>query len=131
MATVFYPADPKAAENLKTATIFTRINIQATPQKVNEMFANSPNLSNTFCLGHLSDVLLFDVVEADHIPHVRTLLQSLIEKGMKADITRCAFNKPSWANAGFHIVPVGGPDKQAFMVLLRENIAPEARQSLA
>ena len=131
MATVFFPEDPQAAENLKAATIFTRINIRATPQEVNEMFAHSPSISFTFCLGHLNDVLLFDVVEADHIPHVRTLLQSLQEKGMKANLQRCAFNQSSWANAGFHIQPLSAPGKKAFMVVLRENIAPEARQSLA
>ena len=130
MATVFYPADPKAAENLKSATIFTRINIRATPQKVNEIL-NSPSISNTFCLGHLNDVLLFDVLEAEHTPHIRALLLLLTEKSMKADIPHCAFNQSSWANAGFHIEPLSGRGNQAFMVLLRENIGSEARQSLA
>ena len=131
MATVFYPTDPDAASNLQNATIFTRINIRASAETVKQMFDISPALLNSFCLGHYNDVLIFDLTEADHTPHVRTLLLSLQAKGLKADIKKCAFNQPSWANAGFHIEPLGSQGKRAFMVLLRENIAAEARQDLA
>ncbi len=63
--------------------------------------------------------------------HVRAVLQMLQNRGMRANLKRCAFTKPNWAEAGFHIEALGREDKQAFMVLLREHIAPEALGDVA
>ena len=85
-------------------------------------------ISSTFCLGHYNDILIFDIKKELHEAHVKSVLQMLEDNGLKADIKRCAFDKPGWAEAGFHIQPVSQQHgKQAFMVLLREHLAPEAR----
>jgi len=130
-ASVFYPDQPQAATNLKTATLFTRINIRATPSEVKAALDSSPEIRNTFCLAHYSDVLVFNATKEEHMTHVRAVLQMLQNRGMKANLKRCAFTKPSWAEAGFHIEALGREDKQAFMVLLREHIAPEALGGVA
>jgi len=125
-ATIFFPALPAAAQNLQTATLFTRIHIRATPQIVKDALENTPNLKQSFLLGHHSDVLVFDRVEEEHVTHVRALLQMLRDKDLKADLEKCAFNKKTWAEAGFHIDPVQGRGKVAFMVVLREHLTPDA-----
>jgi len=48
---------------------------------------------------------------------------------MKADIKLCAFDQPDWTRAGFHIDPVGR-DGRAFMVVLREHMAADARDAV-
>lgn len=130
-ASVFYPDRPQAATNLKNATIFTRINIRAAPSEVKAALDNSPEIRNTFCLAHYSDVLVFNDAQEEHMTHVRAVLRMLQNRGMKANLKRCAFTKPNWAEAGFHIEALGREDKQAFMVLLREHIMPEALDDAA
>ncbi|KAL8676539.1 MAG: hypothetical protein Q9186_006951 [Xanthomendoza sp. 1 TL-2023] len=112
---VFYPSEVQAATNLLNATIFTRINVLGTPQVVTNTLESTPTIRQTFCLGHLNDILIFDGVKDEHTFHVRSVLQMLIDKGLKAAIRSCAFNKDSWTEAGFHIEQVGGSDKKAFM----------------
>ena len=124
-ASVFYPKPQQAAKNLVNATLFTRINILATPALVAETISASPDLHNPFCLGHMNNVLIFDTNESEHHSHVRILLQLLRDQDMKADIERCFFDKPNWTEAGFYIDPIGKGDKQAFIVLLKEHIADE------
>ena len=87
---------------------------------------NTPNLKQSFLLGHYSDVLVFDRVEEEHVTHVKVLLQMLSDKDLSADIEKCAFDMRSWAEAGFHIDPVQGRGKIAFMVVLREHLTPDA-----
>jgi len=130
-ASVFYPDQPQAAANLKNASIFTRINVTAAPSAVKAALDSSPDIRNTFCLAHYSDVLIFNDANEEHRTHVRAVLQMLQDRGMKANLKRCAFTKPSWAEAGFQIEALGGEGKQAFMVLLREQIAPEALDGVA
>lgn len=132
-ASVFYPSPPSAAENLKNASLFTRLHIRATPQVAQQAINSTPTLRNTFLLGHLNDVLIFDTEKGAHITHVKAVLKMLEEKGMTADINLCAFDKPDWTSAGFHIDPIGnenenkgGRGKQAFMVVLREHLTEEA-----
>ncbi|KAL9022954.1 MAG: hypothetical protein Q9196_007452 [Gyalolechia fulgens] len=74
---VFYPDPVQAAINLKNATIFTRINIIATPQTVRAALESTSVLQNTFCLGHLNNVLIFDGDTQEHTLHVRAVLQML------------------------------------------------------
>jgi len=124
-ASVFYPSPPQAAARLKNATLFTRIHMLATPSKPKAALDGSPDVRNTFCLGHYSDVLVFDVVKEAHTTHVCAGLQMMEDWDLRADIDRCAFDKPNWAEAGFYIKTVGR-DRQAFMVLLREDMAPDA-----
>lgn len=50
----------------------------------------------------------------------------LRDNDLKADIRHCSFDKPSWAEAGFHINPIMAAGKVAFMVVLREHLAPDA-----
>ncbi|KAL8769236.1 MAG: hypothetical protein Q9209_004737 [Squamulea sp. 1 TL-2023] len=128
---VFYPSPVRAATNLTNATIFTRINIIADPQVVQAALESTPALQNTFCLGHLNNILVFDGDKDNHTSHVRTVLQMLTDKSLKADIHGCAFNKDSWVEAGFHIEPVGGNGQKAFMVVLREHCAPGALEDRA
>jgi hypothetical protein len=45
---------------------------------------------------------------------------------MKASLQSCAFDKPTWANAGFYIEEGGKEGQGAFMVILMEYLAPEA-----
>lgn len=125
VASVFYPDSASAADNLKNATLFTRIHIRATPQDAQDALNSAPQLRNTFLLGHLSDVLIFDNDKEQHITHVSAVLEMLRGKDMKADIELCAFDKPSWTEAGFHIDPVGKDGQQAFMIVLREHLAPD------
>jgi hypothetical protein len=70
--------------------------------------------------------LIFDNNKEDHEAHVKEVLEMLRSKNMKADLPLCAFDKPSWAEAGFHIDPVGTDDQGAFMVVLREHLALDA-----
>ncbi|KAG7007811.1 hypothetical protein G7Y79_00008g024490 [Physcia stellaris] len=121
MASVFYPNPVQAAINLRTATLFTRINVRADPQRVNAAFAATPNVRNSFSLGHLSDILVFDSAQPQHTAHVKDVLQMLRDNKLRIDVNRCAFDKPSWTEAGFHIEPVG-EKKECFMVLLQEQI---------
>ncbi|TEY87349.1 hypothetical protein BOTCAL_0003g00290 [Botryotinia calthae] len=131
-ASVFYPSLPSAAENLKNATLFTRLHIRATPQVAQQAIDSTPTLRNTFLLVHLNDVLIFDTEKEAHIVHVSAVLKMLEEKGMKADINLCAFDKPDWTSAGFYIDPIGNENenraggKQAFMIVLREHLTEEA-----
>lgn len=121
MASVFYPTPVQAAINLRNATLFTRINVRADPQRVNAAFAATPNVQNTFSLGHLSDILVFDSAKPQHTAHVKAVLQMLRDNKLYMDTKRCAFDKPSWTEAGFHIEPVGEKG-ECFMVLLKEQI---------
>ena len=100
---VFYPDPQQAAKNLLNATVFTGINVLAAPAVVKAILEANPNLRNTFCLGHMCDVPIFDAVESEHTSHVRALLQVSTEREMKANIHRCAFNKPSWTETGLFI----------------------------
>lgn len=127
---VFYPSSPAAATRLKKANLFTRLSVIATPDVVKQALDTTAGLSNTFCLSHYNDILVFDINKEAHTSHIKTILQMLKDKGLQANIHRCAFYKPGWAEAGFHIAPVAKPQdgKQAFMVLLRDHVAPEARQ---
>ena len=129
-ASVFYPSSAAASTRLKKATFFTRLGIRATPEIVKRLLETTTGISNTFCLGHYNDILVFDMKKDLHEAHVKSVLQMLKDNNLKADLGRCAFDKPGWAEAGFHIEPVSQQHgKQAFMVLLREHVAPEARQS--
>ena len=129
-ASIFYPSSAAASTRLKKATFFTRLGIRATPEVVKHVLESTAGISNTFCLGHYNDILVFDVKKDLHEAHVKSVLQMREDNHLKADIERCAFDKPGWAEAGFHIQPVSKQHgKQAFMVLLREHLAPEARQS--
>ncbi|KAL8692041.1 MAG: hypothetical protein Q9218_002850 [Villophora microphyllina] len=92
---VFYPHVAQAATNLKNATLFTRINVIASPETVKTALESTPTLLNTFCLGHLNNVLVFDSDREQHVPHVCTLLNMMRDKGLKADIDLCAFDKPN------------------------------------
>ncbi|KAI4157935.1 MAG: hypothetical protein L6R39_000567 [Caloplaca ligustica] len=127
---VFFPTPVQAATNLQNATLFTRLNARATPQAVKAALESTPTLRNTFCLGHLNNVLIFGSNGEDHCTHVRAVLQMMRDKGMTADIHKCAFTKPKWDDAGFHIERVRG-DGEAFMVVLREHLAPDALAGLA
>ena len=124
-ATVFYPSNSQAAKNLKNATFFTRINIIAAPSAVTAMLERTHQIQNTFCYGHYNDVLVFDAERAAHTEHVRAVLQMLQDGDTKANIRLCAFNKPTWADAGFHIEEIQNNGKVAFMVVLREHLAPD------
>lgn len=129
-ASVFYPSPPQAATRLKNATLFTRIHMLATPLELKAALNNSPNIRNTFCFGHYSDVLVFDVVKEAHTTHVRAVLQTMEDRNLRGDIRRCAFDKLNWKDAGFYIRTVD-PEKNAFMVLLREDMAPDAFDDMA
>lgn len=129
-ASVFYPSPPQAATRLKNATIFTRIHVLTTPLELKVALDGSPNIRNTFCVGHYSDVLVFDIVKEAHTTHVRAVLQMMKDRDLRSDIDRCAFNKPNWKEAGFYIQTVG-PEKEAFMILLREDMAPDAFDDVA
>src|ERR1700712_2921909 len=89
VASVFYPDPASAADNLKNATLFTRIHIRATPQAARDALNSAPQLRNTFVLGYLSDVLIFDNDKEQHTTHVRAVLEMLRGKDMKADIELC------------------------------------------
>ncbi|KAI4111171.1 MAG: hypothetical protein LQ345_006860 [Seirophora villosa] len=119
---LFYPSVAQAATNLRDATIFTRINLLETPEHVAITLESTPALLNQFCLGHLNNVLIFSRDEQEHMAHVQAVLQAISDKGIRADIDKCAFHKANWAEAGFQISPVGRNDQGAFMVVLREHI---------
>ncbi|KAL8628826.1 hypothetical protein Q9189_005458 [Teloschistes chrysophthalmus] len=119
---VIYPS-PASATNLKNATLFTRINIIASPEVTKAALQNTPTLQNTFCLGHTNNVLIFDNDAQEHTSHVRAVLEMLMARDLKAYIHGCAFNKASWTDAGFRIENIG----RAFMVALTEFFASDAR----
>lgn len=50
----------------------------------------------------------------------------LLDKDLRADNEKCAFNKRTWAEVGFHIDPVRRGGKVAFMVAIREHLTPDA-----
>lgn len=130
VASVFAPASAAAADNLRNAARYTRIHIIATPEVARDALNSTPRLKNTFLLGHLSDVLVFDKNEEEHTAHVSAVLEMLRGKGLKADINHCSFDKKNWMEAGFHIEPIGGDGRHAFMVVLREHLAPDALRSI-
>lgn len=123
---VFYPDSAQAATNLKHATLFTRICVLTTSESLRVALDESPQIKNTYCLAHYNDILIFDSVDDEHMTHTRAVLEILQTKDMNASLPRCAFQKPTWAEAGFYVQALGAGEKQAFMVLLREHIAPEA-----
>ena len=127
---IFSPSSAAAATFLKKATFFTRLGIRATPEVVKHVLESTTGISNTFCIEHFNEILVFDINKNLHVTHVTRVMQMLEDNNLKADIERCAFEKPSWAEAGFHIKPVSQQrGNQAFIVLLREHLAPEACQS--
>ncbi|KAL9576151.1 MAG: hypothetical protein Q9212_007341 [Teloschistes hypoglaucus] len=121
---VFYPSPASAGTNLKNATLFTRINIIASPEVTKAALESTPTLQNTFCLGHLNNVLIFDNDGEEHTSHVSAVLEMLVARDLKAYIHGCAFDKASWTDAGFQFDNAG---REAFMVVLREHLAPDAR----
>ena len=123
---VFYPKPALAADNLKNAMLFTRLHLRTTPQTTQAVLDSAPQLRNTFLLGHLNNVLIFDTDHEQHVAHVNAVLDMLRGKDIKADIELCAFHKPSWTEAGFYIDPIGKDGQQAFLVTLREHLAPDA-----
>jgi hypothetical protein len=125
-ATVFYPSNSQAATNLKNATLFTRLNILAAPTTVSTMLERTQQIQNTFCIGHYNSILVFDTEREAHTEHVRTVLQMLQDGDTKADIRGCAFSKSNWVDAGFHIEEIQNNGQVAFMVVLREHLAPDA-----
>lgn len=129
-ASVFYPSAPQAARRLKNATLFTRIHTLATPLELKAALDRSPGIRNTFCFGHYSDVLVFDIVKEVHTAHVGAVLQMMEDWGLRGDLQRCAFEKSNWAEAGFCIRTVG-PEREAFMILLRGDMAPDAFDGVA
>lgn len=121
-ATVFYPEPQVAAQMLQAATVFTRINVRATSETVMEALNRSPHLQNTFLLGHLNNILVFDADQEEHTTHVKAVLQMLTDEKLKADIKLCAFTKPSWVEAGFRIEVIQTIPDTAFMILLSEHL---------
>lgn len=129
MVSFFFPSQMQAAINLRTATIFTRINVIADPQTVEAAIAASSRMQNIFHIRHYSDVLIFDVVPGEHHAHVNALLDILLENQLYSDINRCAFDKPNWKQAGFCVACVNYERKQ-FAVALVEDIAESANQEV-
>lgn len=74
--------------------------------------------------------MVFDNDKDQHFTHVDDLLQTIGEKDMKCDIDYTAFDKPNWREAGFHIESIGKNGQRAFMIVLRENLAPDAIESI-
>ncbi|KAL8954668.1 MAG: hypothetical protein Q9193_007146 [Seirophora villosa] len=119
---LFYPSVAQPATNLQEATIFTRINLLETPENVATNLESAPALHKQFCLGHLNNVLIFSRDEEEHTAHVLAVMQVFLDKGMRADIDKCALHMASWTEAGFQISPVVRDDQGAFVVVLREHI---------
>ena len=47
---------------------------------------------HTFCTAYLDDILIYSESKAEHIQHVRLVLQRLLDAGLQVDITKCEFH---------------------------------------
>jgi hypothetical protein len=70
VASIFYSKSASAADNLKNATLFTRIHIRATPQAAQDALNSAPQLRNTFLFVNLSDILVFEKDKEQHETNV-------------------------------------------------------------
>lgn len=66
----------------------------------------------------------------EHITNVSAVLEILGEKQMRAGIDLCASDKPNRAEPGFNIDPIDNDDLQAFNVVLRRHLAPDALEAI-
>jgi hypothetical protein len=125
----FYHIPSSAIDNLKDATIFTRLHLQATPQAVQNAVSSMPELQNTFLLVHLNRILLFDHDREQHSAHLRAVLAMLQRKGIEFILHLSAWFKPSWKEAGFDIWQPGEVG-HVLALVLREHLGPELLEAL-
>jgi len=63
---------------------------------------------DVFCVAYLDDVLIYtDGTLEDHIRHVRTVLQRLLDRGLYVKLEKCEFHVEETRFLGFIISPTG------------------------
>ncbi|KAF2493113.1 hypothetical protein BU16DRAFT_540844 [Lophium mytilinum] len=112
---VWYPADPSAFENARTATIFTRLDLAHTPQQVAAAMGRTAAIKQSFCLGHQNAILVFDKDIDTHTEHVRAVLHMCRANSMRSNIYECVFDANTAAEAGFQLEALS--NGRAFMVV--------------
>ena len=53
------------------------------------------------CVGILDDIIIFSADPAEHVRHVRTILQMLRDNKLYAKILKCEFNRPEMTFVGY------------------------------
>jgi hypothetical protein len=104
---VFFPVDRSAYDNLRKATLFTRLHIRHSGQQVASALNLTPSVKQNFCLAHQNIILVFDTKHETHTEHVKAVLQMLLDNNMFADIKGCAFNVADAQKAGFQLDSIG------------------------
>ena len=63
---------------------------------------------DVFCVAYLDDVLIYtEGTLEDHIRHVRTVLQRLLDRGLYVKLEKCEFHIEETRFLGFIISPTG------------------------
>ncbi len=122
---IFRPTTASASDNLKNATHYSRIHLSAKAEAAKKALDKATHLQDTFILGHLSEVLIFDNDPKEHDAHIKAVFDMSKANEMKADPELCCLDQPSWADVGFHIEQISNDTQQAFLVVLREHVEPE------
>lgn len=111
------PADQSTYDNIKNATLFTRLHLNHALPVVAAMLDKTPAVEQNWCMAHQNIILVFDCDKEAHVSHVRIVLQAIIDNNMTADIDGCVFYAPDAAKAGFVLDVVGTGEKRAIMVV--------------
>ena len=53
------------------------------------------------CVGILDDIIIYSADTAQHVHHVRTILQILRDNKLYAKIQKCEFNRPEMTFVGY------------------------------
>lgn len=112
---VFSPANPRAFEKARNATIFTRLETWHSSQELEAAFAATPDVDQTFCLSVNNVILVFSASHDEHVTQCRRVLQMLRDRSMRANLKGCVFDATSSAAAGIRLDRVG--QHKVFMVI--------------
>ena len=68
---------------------------------------DSERVLDLICVGILDDVIIYSQSLAEHVPHVRSILEVLRLHRLYAKIEKCEFHKPSMTFVGFMVSAEG------------------------
>ena len=107
---------------------FGLANAPATFQAVmNDVFND---LLGKFVLVYMDDILVFSSTKAQHLGHVRAVLQTLREKKLFAKLSKCAFEKPELNFLGFLVSRDGIKIDPAKAVIVEQWPRPQTIQDV-
>lgn len=103
---VFTPEDPQDIDNLRKATLFTRLDVRAAPIQVIAALDPVHEIRTAWTAVVRNVIFVFDREEDkdDHIEHVRLVLEKVVRaNSMTCDIDGCVFNVGTAAKAGLTV----------------------------